>query len=67
MTNTTFREDWRRPLGDDEEPHTTYVDHTRYRVICRSCPWFFVRLGSSARDLRLMGRQHRQNMRGPDD
>lgn len=55
---------WRRPLSEDEPPHPTYVDHERYRVVCRECPWFYVRLGASYRDLQLMGRQHRHNMSG---
>lgn len=66
MRNPTDLDGWKRPIADDEDPHTTFVDHARYRVICRSCPWHYVRLGASAQDLRLMGRQHRSNMRVPE-
>ena len=40
-----------------------WIDYERHRVICRECPWFWVRLGATHLELREMGKRHRANMR----
>ena len=40
-----------------------FVEVERHRVICRECPWFWVRLGATYLELREMGKRHRANMR----
>lgn len=57
------REGWKKPPTDHEAPHPFWVDYDRHRVICRECPWHWVRLGATRRELQMMGQRHRANMR----
>ena len=57
------REPWKKPRGEREGRHPLFVEVERHRVICRECPWFWVRLGATYLELREMGKRHRANMR----
>jgi hypothetical protein len=54
---------WKKPRGEREAPHPSFVDVDRHRVVCRECPWYWTRLGASFLELREMGKRHRANMR----
>lgn len=57
------REPWKKARGEREAPHPVFVEFERHRVICRECPWFWVRVGATYLELREMGKRHRANMR----
>ena len=57
------REPWKKARGEREAPHPVFVEVERHRVICRECPWFWVRVGATYLELREMGKRHRANMR----